>query len=160
MGSQGGCGALASLPYYQARPDLVIRDASYPLLPYLTRPTASSTLEFDPVCSLFRGESDPRGITLLELGSGQSLASLHLALQLATTDLIVLTDLPEVMTLCEKNASEKLKGYQAAQVLAQGLAWGDEESVALLAESVEGRGGLTHVLLCDLVYQTRGADRG
>ncbi|KAI5449988.1 hypothetical protein NCC49_003879 [Naganishia albida] len=81
-------------------------DASYPILPYLT---ASSDLDFNPPCSIFTQDAP----VILELGSGQSLASLHLLTQLQRRERnaeaggeraeVFLTDLESVLPLAEEN---------------------------------------------------------
>jgi hypothetical protein len=116
-----------------------IREATQPLIQYLTPHD-----RFDPPCSLFHG--GPHRV--IELGSGQSLPSLHLASQLGQDDLVVLTDLPQVMELCEQNITvwknSKPKS-QCAHVVAEPLAWGS--SITHLARY----GPYTHILMCDLV---------
>lgn len=127
-------------------------EASGPLLEYLT-PVSTATSSkpaykpFDPPCSLFSGGGPHR---ILELGSGQALASLHLAARLGPEDTVVLTDLPNVVPLCQASIDawasdgEGSKG-EHAQVVARPLAWG--ESAANLAEFAP----FTHILMCDLV---------
>lgn len=111
-------------------------EASGALLAYLTPGGA-----FNPPCSIF---TTPGKLRILELGSGQALASLHLAAHLKPEDLVVLTDLPEVVPLC--NQSIEAYANLKAEVVARPLAWG---------EGLAGLGGLTgwsHILMCDLVY--------
>ncbi|KAL1406338.1 hypothetical protein Q8F55_008037 [Vanrija albida] len=115
-------------------------EATAALVAYLTPGSA-----LEPPCSLFSGPGPHR---VVELGSGQALASLHLASHLPASDRIVLTDLPEVVPLCEASiaAWRAREGGAGADVLARPLAWGaDVESVAAL-------GPFTHILMCDLVY--------
>lgn len=122
-------------------------EASGPLLAYLTPPPVGQPGLGNPPCSLFTSKSPNR---VLELGSGQALASLHLAARLPPSDTIVLTDLPNVVPLCQQSvetwkASGEGKGKEHAQVVVQPLAWGDD--AGHLAEF----GPFTHIVMCDLV---------
>ncbi|TYJ53404.1 hypothetical protein B9479_005951 [Cryptococcus floricola] len=115
-------------------------EATRPLLEYLTL-----SQQYDPACPVFLS-SGPR--TILELGSGQSVASLHLAEGLTDRDTVIVTDLPSVMPLCEKCIeSWEPPSQQHARVVARPLAWG--ESVSDVTSEF---GSLTHILMCDLVY--------
>ncbi|GMK55489.1 hypothetical protein CspeluHIS016_0205450 [Cutaneotrichosporon spelunceum] len=117
-------------------------EASGPLVEYLT-PRGSQI--FDPPCSLF----SPGPHRVLELGSGQALASLHLAACLSPADTVVLTDLPNVMPLCQSSIDTWARSGEGknggARVVARALAWGEK------AELDEFR-PFTHILMCDLVY--------
>ncbi|BEJ16289.1 hypothetical protein CspHIS471_0508940 [Cutaneotrichosporon sp. HIS471] len=121
-------------------------EASGPLVSYLTPTPPGSKEVFDPPCSLFRDEGPHR---VIELGSGQALASLHLAARLNPEDTVVLTDLPNVMPLCQSSIdtwSTSGEGKDGgACVFARPFAWGDK------AELDEFR-PFTHILMCDLVY--------
>lgn len=108
---------------------------------------------FDPPCSLF-SPSPSSSHRILELGSGQALASLHLAARLPARDTVVLTDLPNVIPLCQASIDtwardgegRAVEGAEGpAKVVALPLAWG--ESAAHLAPY----GPFTHILMCDLV---------
>lgn len=118
-------------------------EASGPLLEYLTPDNYD---KFDPPCSFFK---EGRGlVNVLELGSGQALASLHLASHLTPKDTVVLTDLDNVVPLCQRSIDvwAKREGDRdKAEVVALPLGWGDA-----LAE-VGKRLPFTHLLLCDLV---------
>lgn len=108
-----------------------------PLVRYFSPDSA-----FDPSCSLFQ----PGPHRVLELGSGQAFASLHLASQLSPVDFVILTDLPEVIPLCEGRIAEWRNGIErAAQVIAKPLAWGQD--IAHLRSWLP----LTHIVMCDLV---------
>jgi hypothetical protein len=120
-------------------------EASGPLLSYLSPGNKGS-----PACSLFTDDDDRAPYRILELGSGQALASLHLAARLRSTDTVVLTDLPNVVPLCEQSVatwreSGEGKDGENARVVVQPLAWGEDASH--LAEF----GPFTHIVLCDLV---------
>lgn len=121
-------------------------EASGPLLEYLTPGGAG-----DPACTLF---TTPGPHRVLELGSGQALASLHLAARLRAEDTVVLTDLPNVVPLCQQSidtwATEGEGSQQAehANVVAQPLAWGED------ASHLAKYGPFTHIILCDLVSCT------
>lgn len=145
------------------------RDATYPILSYLTLPTPESELEFSPPCSLFLSSAEgPR--TVLELGSGQSLASLHLSDQLqiqrfgssdtskSIPDKIYLSDLPDVIPLCQANIDkwqQKLitgRAHQSLEVVALPLSWGDQRMAEEACEAIRSEGRhWTHILLIDLV---------
>lgn len=112
------------------------REATTLLLDYLD---PDNQLDFQPSCPIF-GVNGPRRI--LELGSGQAVASLRLAKSLSPGDLIVLTDLPEVIPLCKKSIEES---NVTCQVVAQPLGWG--QGIA----TVQEYGPFTHILMCDLV---------
>lgn len=126
-------------------------EASGPLLAYLTPAGGVAGFEpFDPPCSLFQSREPHR---VLELGSGQALASLHLAARLRPHDTVVLTDLPNVVPLCQASIDTWAREGEGAagehaRVVAQPLAWG--ESAANLAPL----GPFTHILMCDLVRST------
>nr|XP_019044740.1 hypothetical protein I302_06653 [Kwoniella bestiolae CBS 10118]OCF23670.1 hypothetical protein I302_06653 [Kwoniella bestiolae CBS 10118] len=114
-------------------------EATRPLLEYFTPST-----KFDPPCSLFEDHTPHR---IIELGSGQSVASLHLAGHLQTDDLIVTTDLPEVVPLCEQSIRTWESPSQThAKVIAQPLAWGEDPS------HLFQYGPFTHIIMCDLIY--------
>ena len=115
-------------------------EASKPLIRYFTPSLQSS---FDPPCPIFQ-HTPPRKI--IELGSGQALASLHLAQQLEDADTLVLTDLPNVVPLCEQSAlSWSVKNPKAGQVSVRPLAWGGDCSSAL------SLGPFDYIIMCDLV---------
>ncbi|TXT12904.1 hypothetical protein VHUM_01305 [Vanrija humicola] len=116
-------------------------EATAALVQYLTPGAA-----LEPACSLFGNSSAPHRV--LELGSGQALASLHLASQLPRSDTVVLTDLPAVVPLCEASiaAWSAREGGEHARVFARPLAWGED------IDSVREFGPFTHILMCDLVY--------
>ncbi|WRT68454.1 uncharacterized protein IL334_005430 [Kwoniella shivajii] len=103
-------------------------EATRPLLEYFTPST-----QFEPPCSLFQEDQVYR---ILELGSGQSVASLHLADYLKEEDLVVTTDLPEVMPLCEQSIADWApSNSKHGRVIAQPLAWGDTSRTLALEES-------------------------
>lgn len=96
---------------------------------------------FEPSCSLLEPTNHPRKI--LELGAGQGLPSVALAEKLNTNDLVVMTDLPEVMPLCRQ--SIEVLGQHAANIVAVPLAWGGDTT------AVNAMGPFTHILMSDLV---------
>lgn len=126
-------------------------EATAALVQYLT-PGATV---FEPACSLFDGAAERPPHRVLELGSGQALASLHLASQLPAGDTIVLTDLPAVVPLCEASiaAWAAREGGEHAEVVARPLAWGED------AGDVLALGPFTHILMCDLVSAYDGGRR-
>lgn len=111
------------------------------LIQYFT-PGAS----FDPPCSILSNEIGHQPRHIIELGSGQSVASLHLASHLRENDTLVLTDLPEVVPLCEQSLAVK-KGVLPPRVVAAPLAWG------ALSAHLDRYRPFTHILICDLVSQ-------
>lgn len=112
------------------------REASRPLVDYLT-----NTDGYEPACSILQQPSQPKRV--IELGAGQGLPSLALAEKLQSEDLVVITDLPEVMPLCRQ--SIETFGRCTAKVIAEPLAWGADTS------AVRSLGPFTHVLMSDLV---------
>lgn len=118
-------------------------EASGPLLEYLTPENYD---KFEPPCSFFAKDRGP--VNVLELGSGQALASMHLASHLTPKDTVVLTDLANVVPLCQRSIdvwAEREENKGKAEVITLPLGWGDE-----LAE-VGKLLPFTHLLLCDLV---------
>lgn len=103
--------------------------------------------DHDPPCSLLK----PGPHRIIELGSGQSLASLRLAGHLTNSDIMVLTDLPNVVPLCRQS----IKTWQAAttqsapRIIAEPLPWG--EGIASVRQFMP----FTHMILCDLVRLCR-----
>jgi hypothetical protein len=150
-------------------PVLPRRDASYPILSYLSRPSQENKLEFSPACSIFaRSQQDGDTVNVLELGSGQSMGTLHLLDQLSEAssqasprkqpDKVFLSDLPDVIPLCQasigrwKSRKGKEREVDIVQVEAVPLAWGDMDMGSRLAEQLQASGRrLTHILLLDLV---------
>ncbi|KAL7414523.1 putative methyltransferase-domain-containing protein [Mrakia frigida] len=153
-----------------------IWEASYLLEQYL-QPPGSSSFVFDPPCSIFPPPNPPTSSitspwpsisspfassslstfppqTIIELGAGTGFTSLNLASLLRPEDIIVLTDLDEVVPLMEERtacrSSDSLDG-QGGQVLVRGLAWGEgREDQLSLPEGREGK--ITHLICSDLVY--------
>lgn len=115
-------------------------EASRPLVEYFTPPKQGA---YDPPCPIFE-HAAPRRI--VELGSGQGLASLHLANYLEKTDRLVLTDLENVIPLCQLSI-DNWKGTRddVPEVQAKALGWGDD------ASAVRMLGPFDFILMCDLV---------
>ena len=115
-------------------------EATRPLVQYFT-PTAPAA--YDPPCPVFE-HAVPRRI--VELGSGQGLASLHLANFLDKTDSLVLTDLENVIPLCQLSINN-WRGTRddVPAVQAQAMGWGDDSS------RVRSLGPFDFILMCDLV---------
>lgn len=123
-------------------------EASQPLIRYFTPQNQSF---FEPPCPIFDHAGPKR---IIELGSGQALASLHLAQHLAPEDVLVLTDLPNVVPLCRHSADAwKQDHNHGAQVFVESLAWG--EDIAL----VKGLGPFDYIVMCDLVGAAGGNGR-
>jgi formate dehydrogenase maturation protein FdhE len=115
------------------------REASHALIEYFT---ASSTI-FNPACSIFKN----KGNRIVELGSGQSVASLHLAAQLDREDTLVLTDLPNVVPLMQQSIGtwRESRGNETCLPVAEPLGWGSS------IDHLGKYGQLTHIICCDLV---------
>ncbi|EIW68192.1 hypothetical protein TREMEDRAFT_18678, partial [Tremella mesenterica DSM 1558] len=112
------------------------------LLKYFTPDIA-----YDPPCSLLIGSSSNAPYRIVELGSGQSVPSLHLASILSPHDVLILTDLPDVVPLCEERVLEWEKSHANGPLMkVEALAWGGDVS------RVRTSGPLSHILLCDLIY--------
>lgn len=156
------------------------RDASYPILPYLCAPSDHASCLFSPASTIFPPvtvDSRPEGeepITILELGSGQSMATIHLLDEFKrATDSsrsagkrrapkVFLSDLPDVLPLCRRSVErwqERHEAYQEdalAMVDVVPLSWGDLEMGDRLAKQLAAeKRTLTHVLLIDLVSHRR-----
>ncbi|WVR07525.1 hypothetical protein IAU60_004567 [Kwoniella sp. DSM 27419] len=128
---QSGSSLVRSTPPWNL--SLMDREATRPLLEYFT-----PSDRFEPPCPLLADGTK----RIIELGSGQSVASLQVASQLNPDDLVILTDLPEVIPLCDKAIAQATPG--GARVIAEPLAWGGDVSRAL------AHGPFTHILMCDL----------
>lgn len=142
-----------------------IWEAAYLLALYF-RP--NPLLEFDPPCSILQSSSP----TAVELGSGAGFSGLHLASQLDSRHaLVVLTDLPNVVPLMERNAAHanllqpcvdaRFSDAAKAKVLVRPLAWGNQQHAKDLLDQLAQRSHivpqpqahpLTHVICSDLVY--------
>lgn len=118
------------------------REATVPLIDYLTPGAA-----YDPPCPVY----GPGPRRIIELGSGQSLPSLHMASHLDEDDTVILTDLPQVIELCQQSIDSWRKTHEnGARVTAQPLAWGEDSS------HLRKYGPFTHILMCDLVCTFEG----
>jgi hypothetical protein len=115
------------------------REASHALLEYFT----GSSTTFDPPCSIFQRNFN----TIVELGSGQSVASLHLASQLDMDSTVVLTDLPNVVPLMDQSVATWREGQEdtTSHTMVEPLAWGTD------IRHLEKYGQLSHIICCDLV---------
>lgn len=110
-----------------------IWEAAFLLLGYLAREPAHA---FDPPCSVYtRGDA-----CVLELGAGVGTAGLAVAKHGTP---VVLTDLPEVCPLLERNAARLRE-----RACVRALAWGDTHAAACMRAEF----AYTHVLCSDLVY--------
>jgi len=137
-------------------------EAAYVLRQYLSSRDAQA---FEPSNPLLRASSGPR--TIIELGSGTGYAGLALARApvLLRSDVLVLTDLPEVCPLLGRNLMNARQQSRAPQMPAKGkialplqadvrvmsLPWGDLEAAHDAKRGLQGR-HLTHIVASDLVY--------
>lgn len=149
-------------------------EASLLLYRYLQPPPPDAPPLFDPPCSLFEARPDGRPRTALELGSGIGFSALQLSTFLPAGDLVVMTDLPEVVELMEERRDDfcARRPSQAggADVWVRPLAWSSGMELAIGDELAERRARpgqpvdapLVDVVFCsDLVYfpgQSRGLD--
>ena len=122
-----------------AHNELMGREASHALLEYFT----PSSTTFNPPCSIFnKAEKN----TIIELGSGQSVASLHLAAQLDKDDTLVLTDLPNVVPLMQQSIDTWNQTHKDGVLpVAEPLGWGTD------IDHLKKYGEISHVVCCDLV---------
>ncbi|KAF8339572.1 putative methyltransferase-domain-containing protein [Cantharellus anzutake] len=125
----------------------------------------SSKVEMDPPCS-FTSRNEKSSRTVLELGAGTGAAGLFAAANMdsETGDLVILTDLEEVVPLLKKNMQfdldrRKTKGLKRAEVWARAVPWGDKASWEGLRDELgvslvgpEGGREVTHILCSDVVY--------
>lgn len=90
----------------------------------------------------------------MELGSGQSVASLHLAAQLDKEDTLVLTDLPNVVPLMQQSIDTWSETREDGTCLpvAEPLGWGSSIS------HLKKYGPLSHIICCDLVSEVGFVD--
>lgn len=148
-------------------------EAAYAMRLYLTPPSQSSSLVFDPPCLLFgdastasvlpavflavtpRPPSNATRRTIIEIGSGTGYLSLALAPHLSAEESLILTDLHEVCPLLEKNLTTARNRWKTtgrtveADVLVRPLPWGDAEAL----HKLETEGWEADVILAsDLVY--------
>jgi hypothetical protein len=119
--------------------ELMGREASHALLEYFT----PSSTTFNPACSIF---NNAKKNTIIELGSGQSVASLHLAAQLDKDDTLVLTDLPNVVPLMQQSIDTWNQTHKDGVLpVAEPLGWGTD------IDHLKKYGEISHVVCCDLV---------
>lgn len=133
-----------------------IWEAAYLLARYLCPPLSHA---FDPPCSIF---ASPEHVTAVEIGSGAGYNGLHLAKQLANhaqaacnaqrTKTVVLTDLPNVVPLMQRNARRACldSDLSSIDLRVRPLSWGNEDHADVLVTELRCR--LTHLICSDLVY--------
>lgn len=116
-----------------------IWEASKPLIDYFNPENNS----FDPPCPIHLSPAPRR---IIELGSGQAVATLQLARHLLQDDRLVLTDLDNVVPLCEQSVQRWHRDMEfQAEIVVKPLAWGSD------ASSVKSLGPYDFIILCDLV---------
>lgn len=118
------------------------RESAYLFLAYL----AEGTGTWDPPRTLLQADE----VTVLELGAGVGTAGLATAQALdrqGGRGTVVLTDLPDVCPLLERNASTCACTHVAIHVCA--LPWGDHDAAHAVLTSTAPP---THILCSDLVY--------
>ncbi|PWN54384.1 hypothetical protein IE53DRAFT_308409 [Violaceomyces palustris] len=178
-----------------------IWEAAYALALYLRPPSPSSNtirsslggeesprIVFDPPCSIFSGEN--RGsVVAVELGSGAGFAGLHLARQLKLLlgennqtssslherDKVILTDLPNVVPLLERNTrragfdptdrgTNSSPSNRRVAVTVRPASWGNQKEAQDILKELSKqefppsgsrpykRNPLSHIICSDLVY--------
>ncbi|KAG9013895.1 hypothetical protein FRB95_011810 [Tulasnella sp. JGI-2019a] len=142
-----------------------IWEAAYLLPLYLCH--IRNDMIYDPPCSLQIQVDDansqpltainPRQV-IVELGSGTGYVGLELARNSPARNLIILTDLPEVCPLLERNRANMMQAtdqtWNGAEVQVWPLPWGsggDAEELSLMVNRSIGN-GITHIICSDLVY--------
>lgn len=119
-------------------------EAAYALKVYLT----CSSLPFDVPFRLQPNEAK----TIVDVGSGTGYLSLALARHLNhPDDLLIMTDLEEVVPLLERNL-DGARLTSSGAVLARPLPWGDDAALSKLGFEILNVRKPTHVLASDLVY--------
>ncbi|KAL5486040.1 hypothetical protein ACEPAI_7084 [Sanghuangporus weigelae] len=130
----------------------------------------SSDWQLDPPCSIIR-RKDEDDVTIIELGSGTGYVGLSLAEQLSRlgkrSDLIILTDLPDVCVLLEETMHHEKHRWMTSHPMCTDflpvkilpLPWGDVKGVDQLPNLLGGEWNamskprpLTHIICSDLVY--------
>ncbi|THU84188.1 hypothetical protein K435DRAFT_971296 [Dendrothele bispora CBS 962.96] len=149
-------------------------EAAYLLNLYLNPPIDSGIsrkplFEFDPPFNQNHTSTTTSGRTIIEVGSGSGLVASNVARSLTPgTELLVLTDLPEVCPLLEENLSsisaelrEKADDNRDT-ILVRPLTWGNHQHALSIASELgllqddshrpQNARYLTHILCSDLVY--------
>ncbi|KAJ7170806.1 putative methyltransferase-domain-containing protein [Mycena crocata] len=119
-------------------------EAAYALNSYIKPPAG---YVFDP--PLFPDAR--KQLKTIELGSGSGIVAATMAAMLHCTDIMVVTDLPEVCPLLEHNLQPHLGG----SILVRPLSWGNSQHAVNIAEELSKLSGsphITHILCSDLVY--------
>lgn len=133
------------------------REAAYLLNTYIQSPR---DLLFDP--ALLDEDVCARPLNILELGSGTGIVSATLAQQLTEHDAtLVVTDLPEVCPLLEKNLRQHICRMSGPKVLVRPLTWGNQQEALNISTELgwhlpsspttSSSQFLTHVICSDLV---------
>lgn len=145
--------------------DAIIREASYTLACYL-----QDEFEFDPP-SPFSKSRRTGPFTILELGSGTGVVAANLSAilsssetrsnprqitgltrMLASSNLIIATDLENVCPLLQENLVDNAPSSESAsaEVLVRPLAWGNQIHTHAIFKELSDR-RLTHIICSDLV---------
>ncbi|OJA08718.1 hypothetical protein AZE42_07086 [Rhizopogon vesiculosus] len=139
------------------------REAAYLMTNYIDQP---SNWEFEP--PFIDKSVSGRKRVFLELGSGTGIVAAKIVQTAALSgrDRIIVTDLPEVCPLLERNLFVKPKGSSAGRQLYDGvisvrpLPWGSYDHVMKIAQELQliddlsdgMRACITHIVCSDLVY--------
>ncbi|THH32254.1 hypothetical protein EUX98_g1931 [Antrodiella citrinella] len=122
-------------------------EAAYAMKTFLNPP---SGFMFDPA---FGDRTCPGPLRILELGSGTGIVAAQLSEQLTGMDgLVIVTDLPEVCPLLEKNLQSHTarRGDPHPSVMVRPLAWGNRDHALSIHGELSGH-SLTHIICSDLV---------
>ncbi|KAF7374747.1 Tumor-related protein [Mycena sanguinolenta] len=122
-------------------------EAAYALNTYIKPPVDHI---FDP--PLFPNSEARKTVRIVELGSGTGIVAATMAAALHASDLMFVTDLPQVVCpLLEQN----LHGLFDGPIRVRPLSWGNSQHALSIAEelsNLEDAPHLTHILCSDLVY--------
>jgi hypothetical protein len=143
------------------RNSLQTREASYPLLQYLSQGDGGHSWEFDPP---FVNDASPTKLTILDLGAGTGIVTSKIRDIVANRDhdIVIATDLAEVCPLLEENLQGLINNNGGVRV--RPLKWGDKNDANEIGTELgllisnSARGGdaheprhLTHIVCSDLV---------
>lgn len=119
-------------------------------------PSIFQRTKFEPP---FLSSSEPGPSRILELGSGTGIVAAQLSRQLKSRhDLLIVTDLPEVCPLLEKNLqTDASREDSYPTVLVKALSWGNYVHATSIYEEIHrmhdvtSHSALTHIICSDLV---------
>lgn len=136
-------------------PSNYLREAACVMRAYLQ---PHSSIQFDPSCSLY----EARNGAVIELGAGTGYLGLALARYISLSSqksrsakTLVLTDLPDVCSLLERNRSRKIPiSFPDINIVIEPLSWGhlrNGENIANKLSGIHSSPLLSHIIGSDLV---------